>query len=117
MELLVLVINEDDKVEPILSGFLTLGIKGATVVNSQGMARRVNEKAPVLAGLQDLLSRSRPQNTTVFSVIETSDQLEAAMQLIQRICGDLHDPGTGIVFTIPVSRVVGLASHLSPPKD
>jgi hypothetical protein len=28
------------------------------------------------------------------------------------VCGDLDSPGAGIVFVVPVSRVVGLAAEL-----
>ncbi len=38
--------------------------------------------------------------------------MEGAIALLQEICGDLSDPATGIAFTVPVSRVVGLAPEL-----
>ena len=66
MELLVCVVNRDDKLEEILSGFLKLGVTGATVINSEGMGRVLSQEVPVFAGLQALMSRSRPQNTTIF---------------------------------------------------
>jgi hypothetical protein len=34
--------------------------------------------------------------------------------MVQEVCGDLTAPGTGILFTVPVSRVVGLAPELAP---
>jgi nitrogen regulatory protein PII len=117
MELLVCVINREEKVDEILSGFLDLGVKGATVVGSEGMGRLVSRGVPVLAGLQELLSLSRPNNTTIFSVIETKEKAEAAVRLIERIAGDLDDPGSGIVFTVPVTRTVGLARDLGTPPD
>ncbi len=40
------------------------------------------------------------------------DQLEAALETIQRICGSFTSPATGIAFTLPVSRVIGLAPSL-----
>jgi len=108
MELLVCVVNEEGKLEDILSGLLQLGVTGATVVNSHGMARHLTQ-APVFAGLQDLLARARLQNSTIFSVIETEEKLQAAIDMIRDVCGDLSAPGTGILFTIPLNRVVGLS--------
>jgi nitrogen regulatory protein PII len=116
MELLVLVIGQEDKLDSILAGFVEIGITGATIIESSGMARKLSEDAaaaPVFAGLQELLARSRPQSKTVFSVVETPEKLDAAVEMIQDICGDMTSPGTGIVFTLPVSRAVGLASVLS----
>ena len=115
MELLVLVIDRGDKLDSILSGFLELGVTGATVIESQGMAHQLSRDstaAPVFAGLKDLIAGSRTQNSTVFSVIETQEKLDAAMRMIRERCGDMTSPGTGILFTVPVSRAVGLANAL-----
>jgi nitrogen regulatory protein PII len=114
MELLVCVISREDKVDEILSGLLDLGVKGATVVRSEGMGRLVSRGVPVLAGLQEVLARSRPDSRTIFSVIETQETLDAAVRLVEDTV-DLADPGSGIVFTVPVTRVVGLAPGLGAP--
>lgn len=112
MELLVCVVNQEEKLEDILSGFLELGITGATIINSAGMGRVLTQDVPVFAGLQALVSRARPRNVTLFSVIDSTDKLEAAIKLVQDVCGDLETPATGILFTIPISRVMGLAPEL-----
>lgn len=112
MQLLVAVINQEEKLDEILSGFLELGITGATIVNSEGMGRVLSHDIPIFAGLQTLIARSRPQNQTIFSVIKEDEKVEGAITLLQEICGDLNDPATGIVFTIPVLRAVGLAPEL-----
>jgi nitrogen regulatory protein PII len=112
MELLVCVINQEEKLEEILSGFLDLGVTGATVIKSEGMGRVLANGVPVIAGLQTLMSRSRPQNVTIFSVIKSKQTLEAAIDMVQSICGDFGEPSTGIVFTVPVERVIGLAPEL-----
>jgi nitrogen regulatory protein PII len=116
MELLVVVLGQEDKLDPILAGFVEIGITGATVIESRGMARQLSEDAtaaPVFAGLQELLARARPQSKTIFSVVETQAKLDAAIEMIQKVCGDMTNPGTGIVFTMPVNRVVGLAPELA----
>lgn len=111
MQLLLAVVNDPEKLDDILSGFLELGITGATIVNSEGMGRLLTHDIPIFAGLQTLISRSRPQNRTIFSVIE-DEKIEPALALLQDVCGDLNRPATGIAFTIPVDRVVGLAPEL-----
>jgi nitrogen regulatory protein PII len=117
MELLVCVINQEEKLDDILSGFLELGITGATVINSAGMGHVLTQDVPIFAGLQALVSRARPQNVTIFSVIDSKEKLEAAIALVQEICGDLSAPATGILFTVPVSRVVGLAPELGSESE
>ena len=104
MELLVCVVDRDQHLERILSAFVDLGIRGATIINSEGMAHHVGEELPVLTGLQALLERTRPHSATVFSVIDDAATIEAAIATISEICGGLDGPGTGIVFTVPVRR-------------
>lgn len=117
MHLLVCVINEEEKLDDILSAFLEVGVTGATVIASEGMGHVLTQDVPIFAGLQTLVSRSRPQNTTIFSVIESDAKLEAAIKLVQDICGDLHRPATGILFTVPVTRAIGLAPELGTEES
>ena len=112
MQLLIAVINEEEKLDEILSGFVELGITGATVIGSEGMGRVISHEIPIFAGLQSLVSRSRPRNQTIFSVIREEGKVNGAIELLQEICGNLEDPATGIVFTVPVNRVVGLSPEL-----
>ncbi|MFH1765320.1 MAG: hypothetical protein ABIF09_14115 [Gemmatimonadota bacterium] len=111
MHLLIVVVNNPEKVDEILAGYLELGITGATIINSEGMGRVLSHDIPIFAGLQTLISRSRPQNRTLFSVID-DEKVEPAIALLQEVCGDLSQPATGIAFSLPLDRVVGLAPEL-----
>lgn len=111
MQLLIAVVNDPEKVDEILSGFLEIGITGATIINSEGMGRVLSHDIPIFAGLQTLISRSRPQNRTILSVVE-DEKVDPAIALLQEVCGELATPATGIAFTIPLDRVVGLAPEL-----
>ena len=97
--------------DTILAGFVELGVRGATTINSEGMGRVLSHDIPIFAGLQTLISGSRPQNRMIFSVLPAS-LVDSAVELLQEISGDLEKPATGIVFTLPVDRVEGLAPEL-----
>jgi nitrogen regulatory protein P-II 1 len=111
MQLLIAVINHEEKVDDVLAGFVELGITGATIVSSEGMGRVLSHDVPIFAGLRSLVARSRPSNQTLFSVIE-DDKVDSAIALIEEVCGSLSQPGAGIVFAVPITRVVGLAPEL-----
>ncbi|HUF27545.1 MAG TPA: P-II family nitrogen regulator [Gemmatimonadaceae bacterium] len=111
MQLLVAVINHEERVDDILAGFIELGITGATVIASKGMGRVLSTDVPIFAGLRSLSARSRPGNQTLFCVVD-DQKVDAAISLIREICGNLEAPGTGIVFTVPVSTVIGLSAEL-----
>lgn len=113
MQLLIAVINQEEKLEDVLAGFLEIGVTGATVLNSEGMGRLLASEVPIFAGLAALQRRTRPRNQTLFAVIDQDDKVDAAIALLQEVCGSLDQPGTGIAFTVPVSRVVGLKPEMS----
>ncbi len=116
MHLLVCVLNQEEKLDQVLAGFLKLGVTGATVLRSEGMGRVLTDEVPILSGLQTLRSRTRPQNVTILSIIDSQETLDAAVATARELCGDFQAPGTGILFTVPVDRVEGLASEL-PPEE
>lgn len=111
MQLLVVVINHAELVEPVLAGFVELGITGATLVDSKGMGRVLSQEVPIFAGLRTLNTRTRSANRTIFCVAD-DEKIEAAVRMIEETCGDLGSAGAGILFTLPVTRVVGLAPEL-----
>lgn len=109
--LLVVVINDPDRLDGILTGFLDLGITGATVINSEGMGRLLPEDIPIFAGLRAVVGDDRPKNTTIFSVV-SSDLVQPAIDVVKAVCGDLDTPSTGIAFVLPIEQVTGLAPGL-----
>ena len=111
MQLLVTVVNQAEVLDDLLAGFVELGITGATVIDSEGMGHVLAHDVPIFAGVRALHARSRPRNQTIISVVEDS-KVDAAIAMIQEVCGGLDQAGHGIVFTVPVGRVVGLAPEL-----
>ena len=111
MQLLVAVINQESRIDGVLAGFVELGITGATIVDSRGMGRVLRQELPLFAGLESLGQTTRAHNQTILCVLDDA-KVDAAIRMIQDVCGDLAMPGVGIVFTVPVGRVVGLAPEL-----
>lgn len=108
MKLLIAVINDADRIEEILTGFLEIGVTGATVIDSEGMGRVLSQDPPAFAGLQDLVSSTRPQNTTLFSVVPDAETADRALALLERVCGSFDGPATGIALVVPVDRALGV---------
>lgn len=113
MQLLLAVVNDPARVDEILAGFVELGITGATVLASEGMAHVLSSGIPMFAGLHSLIGRARPENRTILSILE-DDRVEPALSVLRKVCGNLDDPSTGIAVTLPVQRVVGLARPTEP---
>lgn len=108
MELLVFVINDRSYLEDIMVEFTNIGISGSTIIDSVGMANILTncEEASMFSSLELLLNKGRRNNKTVFTVLQ-EEQVDKAIDIINKITGGLDEPGRGIAFTIPLGRVFG----------
>ncbi len=112
MKLFVYILNQQEKIDEVLAGFIEIGMTGATIIDSVGMGRILAKDVPIFAGFQSLLSGSRPYNKTIFSVVEDDQKIESALKLIEEVCGSFDEPGAGIAFTVPLDQVHGLKTEI-----
>jgi nitrogen regulatory protein PII len=110
MELLICVINKPELLDDVLAGLLEAGITGCTVIDSQGMGKIISQDIPIFSGFKSLFTGARESNFTIFSVIKEEEEVESAIKVIKEIYGSFGNPNAGILFTLPVNRIEGLAS-------
>lgn len=108
LELVFCIVKDYRKLDMILEGFLELGITGATVVDARGMAQVLKEDVPIFAGLSSLFPGGNSDSHVILSVLDSA-KLDEVIKLLEDICGDFSEPGSGILFSVPVSRVRGMA--------
>ena len=110
MQLLIYITKEIEKLPTVLGGFMEEGIRGATVVDSQGALRTVLndsvEAPPIFGSLRKFLNPRGEEEKMVFVVL-LEEKVEAAKNVIRRTA-DLSRPDTGIFFTLPVNDAEGM---------
>lgn len=110
--MLIFVLNNVNHLEEILNELTKSGIKGATIIDSTGMAKILHSQytndLPLFGSLKMLMNEKRPFNKTIFTVIKDK-QVEIAVSAIERVVGDLSKPDVGIVFTIPINYIEGIS--------
>jgi len=107
VQALVLVLNRSERLREVLDTFVRLGIPGATIVESFGMRRLLAQDAPIFAGLRKLMERDGPRyNHTIFAVVDDDTKVERAIEALKDLLGE--EPNSGILFTIPINRMVKL---------
>ena len=112
MNALFIVLNKPDYLEDLLDKFIEIGVKGATILDSQGMGFAVTHgghgKEPFFGKIRSIIDNSRPYNKTVFTVIEDEETLQKAVSAAKEVFGDVYEPGIGMMFTMPVGNVYGM---------
>ena len=115
MKLLVFVLNREELLDRILEAYVEAGITGATILDSEGMGRFLAYEVPLFASFKDFMKGNKPYNKTILSVVRDEETIKRAVALVGEACGGLENPGTGIIFTVPVDFAVGLVD--SPEEE
>lgn len=112
MNVLIIVLNQTEFLDDILDSFVEIGIKGATILDSQGMGSAISHSNihddRIFRSLKTLITDSRPYNKTIFTVIEGEYLTQQAMKKVKEIVGDMNKPGVGLMFTVPVGHIFGM---------
>ncbi len=109
MKLLILVLEKFEKMEEVLVQLKEAGITGATILNSTGMAKTLAASGEeyLFGSLRRFLDLDRKENRTMFVLLK-AEQVEKAIAAIEDVVGDLNQPDTGIVMTVPVDGFKGV---------
>lgn len=112
-ELIVLVLNDPDKIEDVLAAWLAVGIAGVTILDSSGLSQQVSQHRlrddlPLFPSLKDLLRSREESHRTLCAVVPDGFDVEGLAAATEKITGALTEPDTGILFTLPVTRAWGL---------
>jgi nitrogen regulatory protein PII len=108
MKLLVFVLNKEEYLEEVLEAYVEAGVAGATILDSEGMGRFLAYEVPLFAGFKEFMKGNKPYNKTILSVIRNEQVVEKLKRLVDEVVGGLDNPGTGIMFTMPVDWASGL---------
>lgn len=112
MKLLIFVLNNNEKVDSLLSELSDQGLRGATILHSTGMAQSLynRHESKLMNSLKALLDEEHDENTTIFTVVD-QEQEQLFYRVVKQVVGELTEPNTGIIFTIPVDSVRGLVKR------
>ncbi len=111
-QVLVLVLNKIELINSLLDEFYRRGVKGATVINSTGMAHALasDEDSHIISSLRVFFSHDREENRTVFLVCD-DESAELAKSVIHDVLGDLSKPNTAILFSVPLLFSEGIITE------
>ncbi len=106
LKLLFVVLNKAECLPSLLSLFVELGLKGATVIDSVGMGRILTHDIPIFAGVKNLFTGTRPGNKTIMIMLH-EEMIPLVVEAFEQAVGPLDQPGNGMIITVPVERVFG----------
>src|SRR5262245_59302106 len=112
IHLVVVVLKDVDQLEPLVDEWTSAGAPGVTVLHSTGVGRLKDalrrDDVPLFPSLSDLLEHDDLHHRTLFTLAEGDELVDELIATAQAIVGDFDEANTGILFTVPVGRALGL---------
>ncbi len=111
-KMILMVLDDLDKLEIALETWHSLGASGVTVVESSGLARLTaafgRDDLPLFPRLDDLLEDREVHHRTLFTVVGDEVDMEAFFDATEAAIGRMDTPGSGILLALPVLSARGL---------
>lgn len=119
MNLVVLVLDCTEQCHDVLNAWEEAGAGGITILESTGMRRMqaaMKDDLPLMPSLRDLVAGQEAHHRTLFTVVPDEATVDRICAATERVVGDLSQPNTGLLFVVPVSRVLGLHRQEYPRR-
>jgi len=106
MKLLVIVLNNTELINELLSVLVEAGISAATIIDSEGMGHHLAYNIPIFAGIKQFVGESGKHNKTILALVDEDNPADEINALLKEVGIDFGEGGSGIMFTVPVSSKV-----------
>ena len=107
MHMIMFVLDDVDYLDDILEAWVETGISGATIVESSGLHRRLKKHVPMRYAY-DSSPLMETGNLTFFAIVPDQKMVQAGLEAIEKIIGDLDKPNTGVFSSWPLSMTKGI---------
>jgi nitrogen regulatory protein PII len=109
--LVVLVLAKPEMLQDVLRAWDSAGAPGVTVLESTGLGRLDalfgRDDLPLFPSPRIFLEHRESVHNTIFSVLDSDSLVDTLIAATEKVVGDLSQPERGILFVVPLSRVVG----------
>lgn len=116
MYLLVAVINDEELLDELMTGWLDIGVTGATVVESTDLLQLISHHVPIFAGFRTLTSGGMTHNKTIFTAIDRRQILDQAVAYLEALFHDAGRPHMGMYCVLPLLRAGKLGLEVDPKQ-
>lgn len=109
MELLMVILKRIELVDDIMHKLAESGVRGGTIIDGTGMAKSlVNmNDLPMFGMLRYIISDEEKLKSKILLFALKEEKVTEVKDKIKEVIGDLSEPNTGIMFTIPIKNAEG----------
>lgn len=105
LKLLMLVLQNEEHVNDVMELFIEMGIRGASVIESDGMAK-ILSTVPLFASFINFLGGKESYHRTIFSVVPAK-QLSRLVTAVEAITGDMDTHTGAMALAMDIAMIKG----------
>ncbi len=107
MFMVFFVLDNVDMLTEVLETWAKAGIKGATIIESTGIHRRLKQRLPMRFLFQSNQSIEEG-NCVLMAIVDSEELVKRCLEATESLVGDLDLPNTGVFAAWPVMFVKGV---------
>jgi nitrogen regulatory protein P-II 1 len=112
-QMVLLIVSNTEQCPSVLDAWDSAGVGGITILESTGMGKvrqaSIRDDVPLMPSLSRLFQHREIRHRTIFTVVDSDEMVDRLIEVTEERLGDLNNPDNGVMFILPVSRVVGFA--------
>ena len=111
MYMVLLVLDNPERLDEILDAWDAIGVSGVTIVDSTGINRRRlagQVGTTFMAGINRLMSGDQESHFTLLTVVNSEAMIQECQEAVEKVVGDLNKPNTGVLAAWPLAYVKGV---------
>lgn len=112
MKLLTLILKQTNLISELNEELKNIGIHHGTIVDAKSMTKGLSawsEDSMIIGGLlRKAKNFEYNEECKILMFVLENEQLEEAKKVIEKVIGDISQPGTAVMYTIPIDFAEGL---------
>jgi nitrogen regulatory protein PII len=111
MHMILFVLDDPSQLDSVLDAWNEIGVSGVTIMDSTGINRRRRARqvgTMFMAGINRLMSSDQETHYTLFTIVDSVEQVEKCITTVEKIVGDLNTPNSGVLAAWPLAYVKGV---------
>jgi nitrogen regulatory protein PII len=112
-QMVLLIVSNTEQCPGVLDAWEATGVGGITILESTGMGKVrqsvIRDDMPLMPSLSRLFQHREVRHRTIFTVVDSDEMVEKLIEVTEKQLGNLNQPDNGVMFVLPISRVVGFA--------
>lgn len=111
--LVIFVVDEIEHCPALFDAWEEIGVTGVTILESTGLGRirraaGYRDDLPLMPSLRNLLQTQEEHHRTLMVLVKEKVTIDKLITATESVIGPLNEPHKGVLFVLPVLRVVGL---------